>query len=84
MRGQPQPETKPVIRDTQWRMPFGKYKGETIADLMLDDPNYLLWLSKNDILDLHADIIDEIEQGFLDAAFEAKTRKERAMGTRST
>ena len=30
-------------------MPFGKYKGEYIADVMSNDPKYIQWIIDNDI-----------------------------------
>lgn len=29
------------------KMYFGRYKGELICDIFDDNPNYLLWVSKN-------------------------------------
>lgn len=63
---------KEPIRDTSFVLPFGRWKGHTIADVMLDDPSYLLWLASNTAIDLHADIISEIETSFEDAARNAK------------
>lgn len=48
------------IRDKKFVMPFGKYKGESIADVMEMDPNYLLWAHENTDFELHADLYDEI------------------------
>lgn len=30
-------------------MPFGKHKGETLGDILADDPTYLDWLKDADI-----------------------------------
>lgn len=49
------------IRDKTFVMPFGKYRGETIGDLMLDDPWYVLWLVEHTDFDIHADLADELE-----------------------
>jgi uncharacterized protein (DUF3820 family) len=45
-------------------MPFGKYKGRQIEDLMYDEPKYLAWLVENDIV--------QFEQAALDAFAEKK------------
>lgn len=47
------------IRDRKFVMPFGKHKGESIADLMEIDPHYLIWVHENTDLELHADLYDE-------------------------
>ena len=43
-------------------MPFGKYKGFAIADILVGDPRYLLWLHENTDFELHADIFDEVNE----------------------
>jgi hypothetical protein len=53
-------------------MPFGKYKGETIADLLFDDPAYLEWLHNNTDFELHADLLDEVQTSYEDAARNAR------------
>lgn len=43
-------------------MGFGKYKGESIDDLLLDDPRYLIYLHNvSDFFELSADLLDEAE-----------------------
>ena len=44
-------------------VPFGKYKGRLIEELLVDDPNYLEWLSGQDwfrakYINLHQVIIN--------------------------
>ncbi len=29
-----------------YKIPFGKHKGRTLGSLMVDNPKYLIWLSK--------------------------------------
>ena len=55
-------------------MPFGKYKGMTIADLLEHDPHYLLWVSENTSLDLDHSILDDIGVSFEEAARNAKLK----------
>lgn len=31
--------------DFEDEMPFGKHKGETVADVIDDDPQYMVWLT---------------------------------------
>ena len=65
---------KEPIRDTSFVLPFGRWKGHTIADVILEDPHYLTWAAENTDLDLHADIIDSIGESFEEAARNAKLR----------
>jgi uncharacterized protein (DUF3820 family) len=53
-------------------MPFGKYKGETIADLLFNDPAYLEWLHKNTDFELDHVLLDEVQISYEDAARNAK------------
>lgn len=41
-------------------LPFGQYKGNTIDDVLSDDPGYLDWCLQNvEGFDLHAEVIDD-------------------------
>lgn len=60
------------VRSKDYVMPFGKYKGETIADLLFDDPAYLEWLHTNTDFELHADLLDEVQTSYEDAARNAR------------
>ncbi len=71
-RSNQQPDRREPIRDRNFVMPFGKYKGESIADLLFDDPAYLEWLHKNTDFELHADLLDEVQTSYEDAARNAK------------
>tara|TARA_Y100000389_G_scaffold144286_1_gene142608 strand:+ start:482 stop:745 length:264 start_codon:yes stop_codon:yes gene_type:complete len=31
-------------------MPFGKYKGRKLGDILYDNPNYIIWLYTKDVL----------------------------------
>lgn len=35
------------VKYSDYLMPFGKYKGEFIADILVEDPDYLIWASEN-------------------------------------
>src|SRR5262249_21623011 len=59
-------------------LPFGKYKGRAIAEVLADDPEYLQWLCSQDDFRsgrgaIYRDIIDCVE-GFADA-FERKVMR---------
>ena len=47
------------IRDINFRMPFGKYRGESVESILRTDPGYLVWVHENTDLEFHADIHDE-------------------------
>lgn len=49
------------IRDKDFVMPFGRHKGLTLGEVMTGDPGWLMWLHNHTDLELHADIIDELE-----------------------
>lgn len=40
-------------------MPFGKYKGIELGDILVDDPEYILWLSDETDFSIDKDLIDE-------------------------
>jgi len=53
------------IRNHDYILPFGKYRGERLGDVIVEDPQYLMW-AHNDTeyvpwFELHADVVDEIE-----------------------
>lgn len=33
-----------IAQAKKWRLPFGKYKGELIVDVQVEDESYLEWL----------------------------------------
>lgn len=35
------------VRFNDYIFPFGKYKGEFVADVVLEDPNYIDWVLNN-------------------------------------
>lgn len=63
-RSNPQPDIRQVISDRNWRMPWGKYRGETIQDLLDNVPDYLCWVADNvPDIDFAWDILEEARQG---------------------
>ena len=41
---------------------FGKHKGETLSSVLKRDPQYILWLYENEIVDFPESIVIEAEQ----------------------
>mgnify|MGYP001172853709 CR=1 FL=1 len=39
--------SKAIVTDKRAVLAFGKYKGETIQDVLDNDPQYLVWLHEN-------------------------------------
>lgn len=55
---------KEPISDREAVLTFGKYKGESIADILETDAQYLVWLHDNsDFFELDHILLDEAEQG---------------------
>lgn len=50
------------ITDPQTRLAFGKYSGQSIAEILKEDPQYLVWLHENvERFELSAELLDEAE-----------------------
>ena len=49
-----------MIYDMDDDMPFGKYKGHTIEDILIDDPDYMVWVAENTDLDLTNEVQERI------------------------
>lgn len=60
------------ITDRDFVMPFGQYKGETIANIMADRPDYLAWLHNNTDFELGWQLLEEVETSYEQAAREAR------------
>lgn len=48
--GSGKPDRQPTPRSTaagNFRMPFGRHKGKSIAEIYADDPEYLAWFAAN-------------------------------------
>ena len=53
---------KDPISDRETVLTFGKYKGESIADILEEDAQYLVWLHDNsDFFELDHILLDEAE-----------------------
>lgn len=49
------------ISDRKHVLTFGKYQGDTIDDVLLDDPGYLVWLHNNTDFELNDVLLDAAE-----------------------
>jgi hypothetical protein len=55
-----QAETE-TISDTSFVMPWGKYRGQSIQNLLENDPRYLAWVATSTTLDFSYDLQETIE-----------------------
>lgn len=52
-----------TINDRSHILTFGKYKGQSIEEIMEYDANYLLFLHNNNgFFNLHYELLDEVEE----------------------
>lgn len=49
------------ITDRHTVLQFGKWKGSTIDELLLDAPDYLVWLHETTDFELGCELLDEAE-----------------------
>lgn len=49
------------ITDRHTVLQFGKWKGSTIDELLLDAPDYLVWLHENTDFELGHELLEEAE-----------------------
>ena len=45
----------------KWRFDFGKYKGQTVEDVIEDDPDYLYWCEEEGIMYFHGEVMEALE-----------------------
>ena len=69
MRGQ---YKQPVIRDLGWKFKFGRHAGETLQEVLDEDPQYIVWMAQAEGIDFHWTIIEMAEKG--DAELQAENR----------
>ena len=43
-------------------MPFGKYKGKTLAQISDCDPRYVVWLADKNVLKIEANFLDDVRR----------------------
>lgn len=46
----------------QHEMPFGKFKGQQIEDLVEDEPGYVRWLCENTNVDFEDMVLEALER----------------------
>jgi hypothetical protein len=60
-RSNRQIECREPITDRKQLIGFGKYKAETIQDILDNDPQYLVWLHENTDFELGHELLEEAE-----------------------
>jgi hypothetical protein len=72
------------VRDRNWIVPFGKYKGSPLHEVMANDPQYLQWLQSKGACDFDDIIWSEMREMF-DAECDRYSRRdiESAVGSLS-
>lgn len=50
-----------TVSDTSFVMPWGKYRGNTVQELLENDPRYLEWAATSTTLDFSYDLEEAIE-----------------------
>lgn len=53
---------RPPISDRDWTLPFGKFRGRSIAWLFDAEPDYVAWCLENEIFSLSPTLQEEFEQ----------------------
>lgn len=43
-------------------LPFGKYKGEQVEDVLMDDREYIVWLAENTQVDFDEEVLQKLER----------------------
>ena len=54
--------TKPKIGSLAYKLNFGKYKNSRLDLVLYEDPSYILWLKKENILNLTERIVKKAEE----------------------
>lgn len=62
---------KNKIGSLAYKLSFGKYKGQRLDNIMYSDPSYILWLRKENVLNLTERIVKKA-QDVKEEQFESK------------
>lgn len=54
---------------------FGKYTGQTVLSVLVDDPSYIVWMDKNGKWKLKTRIVETAQQAVNATALEADIRR---------
>lgn len=54
--------TQQIITKESDILNFGKHKGQSIAMVLIDDPQYILWLYEKDIVKFPEDLVIRAEE----------------------
>ena len=44
------------------KLPFGKYKGTEIEEVLSDDPSYLKWMAENTDIKFDDEVLEKVEK----------------------
>jgi|GEM_PF-3387004 len=68
--------TRQPITDRKHVIGFGRYKRETVQDVLDNDPQYLVWLHENTDFELSYELLEEAENnGKPDHTFKGYTSR---------
>lgn len=56
------PTQKNIIYDKDNILEFGKHRGKMLRQVLIDDPQYILWLNEEEIVNIAEDVIIEAEE----------------------
>lgn len=56
----------PSIKALSYKMTFGKYRGQTVEDIIKIDPGYILWLSDEKIAIVSETILNYADEADMD------------------
>lgn len=67
-----QTQATPLIRGMRYVLPFGKYQGWSIEMVVNKDPQYLLWMHNNGLVELDHIVYDECEEALHKTEIESR------------
>ena len=71
MKNEKQNNTKPILGDGfDFVMPFGKYSGKKLVEILDENPSYIIWLSENDVVKVPDDILTMARHDTMSPDFE--------------
>lgn len=51
---------KPLIDSLEYVFTFGKYNGNKLSDVLIDDPKYIEWLLDNEVVEFTEEILEKV------------------------
>lgn len=72
--------SKPFIHKKDTELRFGKYKGQTVGDVLSFDPSYLVWAYKNiSWFHIEKSVFDKAVDDSVEQAFQRTIRRHVSM-----